>query len=112
MAAEASLTEDDVTAEAGDRSEALEAQLAAADALATDALANAGVWATFGLDERLLRGLHACGFTQPTPIQSEVLPAALHGRRDVIGAAETGSGKTLAFGLPILHRCVRRREKA
>ena len=36
--------------------------------------------------------------------QAAVLPAALHGRRDVIGAAETGSGKTLAFGLPILHR--------
>jgi ATP-dependent helicase YprA (DUF1998 family) len=30
------------------------------------------------------------------------LPAAVLGRRDILGAAETGSGKTLAFGIPIL----------
>jgi len=61
-------------------------------------------WAQFGLHERLLRKLAAAGFTSPRPIQREVLPVAVHGRRDVCGAAETGSGKTLAFGLPILHR--------
>ena len=46
----------------------------------------------------------------PTPIQSACLPAALHGRKDVVGAAETGSGKTLAFGLPILQRLMQERD--
>ncbi len=34
--------------------------------------------------------------------QLAVLPTAMKGRKDVVGAAETGSGKTLAFGIPIL----------
>jgi ATP-dependent RNA helicase DDX24/MAK5 len=37
----------------------------------------------------------------PAPIQSAVLPAAILGRRNIVGAAPTGSGKTLAFLLPI-----------
>lgn len=37
----------------------------------------------------------------PTPIQAAVLPAAILGRRNIVGAAPTGSGKTLAFLLPI-----------
>ena len=61
-------------------------------------------WVPFGLHEALLHKLAAAGFEQPTPIQRECLPSAIHGRRDVVGAAETGSGKTLAFGLPILQR--------
>ena len=32
-----------------------------------------------------------------------MLPAAIKGRMDVLGAAETGSGKTLAFAIPIIH---------
>ena len=60
------------------------------------------VWRTFGLHDDLLAKIAANGFVKPTPIQQACLPAALHGRRDVVGAAETGSGKTLAFGLPIL----------
>jgi len=35
-------------------------------------------------------------------LQSLVLPAAIRGRRDIVGAAETGSGMTLAFGIPML----------
>lgn len=31
------------------------------------------------------------------------LPAAILGKKDILGAAETGSGKTLAFGIPILN---------
>lgn len=42
-------------------------------------------------------------FKQPTQIQSLTLPAAILGRKDILGAAETGSGKTLAFGIPILN---------
>lgn len=61
-------------------------------------------WADLGVDERLLSRLAALGYASPRPIQRECLPAAMHGRRDVCGAAETGSGKTLAYGLPILQR--------
>ena len=41
-------------------------------------------------------------FWTPTPIQSATLPAAILGRRNIVGAAPTGSGKTLAYLLPIL----------
>src|SRR5437899_4664559 len=40
-------------------------------------------------------------FVQPTPVQSEAIPAALAGR-DVVATAQTGTGKTLAFVLPML----------
>ena len=43
------------------------------------------------------------GITEPTPVQSAVVPDAMAGY-DVLGRARTGSGKTLAFGLPILSR--------
>ncbi|CAN0374955.1 unnamed protein product, partial [Ectocarpus fasciculatus] len=50
------------------------------------------------------------GFHDPTPIQRRVLPKAVLGRKDIIGAAETGSGKTLAFGLPVLSEILTRRD--
>ena len=49
------------------------------------------------------QGVDALGYTQPTPIQAQSLPAILDGR-DVIAQAPTGSGKTAAFGLGLLHR--------
>jgi len=54
------------------------------------------------LDESLCSSLLKQHFWTPTPIQSATLPAALLGRRNVVGAAATGSGKTLAYMLPIL----------
>ncbi|WP_454048642.1 DEAD/DEAH box helicase [Cellulomonas sp. Marseille-Q8402] len=41
------------------------------------------------------------GFTTPTAIQAEAIPALLSGR-DITGVAQTGTGKTAAFGLPLL----------
>lgn len=41
------------------------------------------------------------GFTTPTAIQAEAIPALLQGR-DITGVAQTGTGKTAAFGLPLL----------
>jgi superfamily II DNA/RNA helicase len=45
--------------------------------------------------------LEKLGITNPLPIQSATIPAALAGR-DICGKAPTGSGKTLAFGMPIV----------
>jgi ATP-dependent RNA helicase RhlE len=59
-------------------------------------------FSTFGLHADLLRGVKDLGFTQPTPIQKDAIPAALAGR-DVLACSATGSGKTAAFLLPILH---------
>ena len=57
----------------------------------------------FGLDPRINSAIEKVGFTTPTPIQEETIPAALEGR-DVLGLAQTGTGKTAAFLLPILQR--------
>ena len=57
---------------------------------------------TLGLAPSLLKALHAAGLTEPTPIQSEAIPAGI-GKRDVLGIAKTGSGKTMSYVLPILH---------
>ncbi|KAJ1741887.1 RNA-dependent ATPase rok1 [Coemansia sp. RSA 1086] len=51
----------------------------------------------------VLRNLEKFGFKQPTPIQMQAIPVAIH-RRDLIANAPTGSGKTLAFLLSILHQ--------
>jgi ATP-dependent RNA helicase RhlE len=59
------------------------------------------------LHPNLVRAIRELGFTRPTPIQAEAIPAAIAGR-DLLGCAQTGSGKTAAFLLPILHRLIDR----
>ena len=58
---------------------------------------------TIGLSDRLVQGILATGYTAPTEIQSQAIPAAIAGQ-DIIGCAQTGTGKTAAFVLPMLHR--------
>ena len=60
-------------------------------------------FAQLGLADELVRALTACGYTSPTPIQSEAIPAILSGR-DLLAAAQTGTGKTAGFMLPLLQR--------
>lgn len=55
-----------------------------------------------GLHQELVQAVVERGYTIPTAIQMEVIPAMLSGR-DIIGQAQTGTGKTAAFSLPILH---------
>lgn len=38
------------------------------------------------------------------------LPAAILGKKDIVGAAETGSGKTLAFAIPIIDGILKNRK--
>ncbi|SFE22526.1 DEAD/DEAH box helicase [Paracidovorax konjaci] len=60
-------------------------------------------FAALGLSPALVQAADAQGFTAPTPVQAEAIPAVLQGR-DLRGCAQTGSGKTVAFGLPLLQQ--------
>ena len=56
-----------------------------------------------GLDPLILKAISDKGYTKPSPIQAQAIPAVLEGG-DVMAAAQTGTGKTAGFTLPILHR--------
>jgi ATP-dependent RNA helicase RhlE len=58
---------------------------------------------SLGLNPELLRAVADKGYTEPTPIQREAIPAVLAGR-DVLAGAQTGTGKTAGFTLPLLQR--------
>jgi ATP-dependent RNA helicase RhlE len=60
-------------------------------------------FATLGLPPELLTAIQECGYSCPTPIQSQAIPIILSGQ-DVRAKAQTGSGKTAAFGLPLLQK--------
>jgi ATP-dependent RNA helicase DeaD len=57
----------------------------------------------FALSPETLRAISRLGWTEPTPIQSQAIPALLDGH-DVAGQAQTGSGKTGAFAIPMVQR--------
>ena len=58
-------------------------------------------FAELGLNEQILAGVDALGFTEPTPVQAQAIPLVLEGR-DLVASAQTGTGKTAAFTLPTL----------
>ncbi|MCT6699128.1 DEAD/DEAH box helicase [Rheinheimera sp. 4Y26] len=60
------------------------------------------------LDPRIIRSIDHLGFTQPTPIQQEAVPAVMVGK-DLIVSSKTGSGKTLAYLLPMMQRLLKSR---
>jgi ATP-dependent RNA helicase RhlE len=60
-------------------------------------------FASLGLSDALLRAVADAGYTQPTPIQLQAIPAVLTGG-DLLAGAQTGTGKTAGFVLPILQR--------
>ena len=63
------------------------------------------------LDPRILSAVTDAGYTEPTPIQQQAIPAVLAGR-DVTGIAQTGTGKTAAFVLPMIDKLGKGRAKA
>jgi len=56
---------------------------------------------TLGLDPALLRTIESAGYSSPSPIQAQAIPAVLAGH-DILAAAQTGTGKTAGFSLPLL----------
>ncbi|MGG6297613.1 DEAD/DEAH box helicase [Leptolyngbya sp. AN02str] len=60
-------------------------------------------FASLGLSAELLRAIAEQGYTEPTPIQQQVIPAILNGQ-DILASAPTGTGKTAGFTLPLLQR--------
>jgi ATP-dependent RNA helicase RhlE len=56
-----------------------------------------------GLAAPILRAVSEEGYSAPTPIQAQAIPAVIDGR-DVMAAAQTGTGKTAGFTLPLLHK--------
>ncbi len=60
-------------------------------------------FSTLGLSEALLRAVADQGYTVPTPIQLQAIPAVLAGG-DLLAGAQTGTGKTAGFVLPMLQR--------
>ncbi|SAL28412.1 ATP-dependent RNA helicase 1 [Caballeronia turbans] len=58
---------------------------------------------SLGLSEPLLRAVNELGYSSPTPIQLQAIPAVLKGG-DLLAGAQTGTGKTAGFTLPILQR--------
>jgi len=58
-------------------------------------------FAELGLAEPIVRAVTENGYTQPTPIQLQAIPAVLKGG-DLLAGAQTGTGKTAGFTLPML----------
>ena len=58
---------------------------------------------SLGLLAELRRAVAEQGYTEPTPVQAQAIPAILAGR-DIMAGAQTGTGKTAGFTLPMLQR--------
>ncbi len=69
---------------------------------ATKAKKDSG-FSRLSLSDATLASIADLGWTEPTPIQNEAIPALMAGS-DVVGRARTGTGKTAAFGLPLIER--------
>ncbi|KGO89901.1 DEAD/DEAH box helicase [Flavobacterium suncheonense] len=59
-------------------------------------------FADLNLHRNIQEAIKEEGYTNPTPIQEQAIPAVLEGY-DLVGCAQTGTGKTAAFAIPILH---------
>ena len=69
----------------------------------SDSVTSLKTFADFDIANALKENIAKKGYTTPTPIQEQTIPAILEGR-DLIGLANTGTGKTAAFLIPIIDR--------
>jgi ATP-dependent RNA helicase RhlE len=60
-------------------------------------------FASLGLNADILRAISEEGYSTPTPIQAQAIPAVLNGG-DILAGAQTGTGKTAGFTLPLLQK--------
>lgn len=58
-----------------------------------------------------MKALIKKGYSTPTPIQENAIPAVLQGH-DILGCASTGTGKTAAFAIPIIQMISNNAESA
>lgn len=63
---------------------------------------------SLGLSQNITNVLAEKGYTEPTPVQAQAIPAILEGK-DVMAAAQTGTGKTAGFVLPILEKLIKQK---
>lgn len=68
-------------------------------------------FADLGLSPELLQAVETAGYSEPTPIQAQAIPAVLM-MRDMIGIAQTGTGKTASFVLPMIDILANGRRRA
>jgi ATP-dependent RNA helicase DeaD len=59
-------------------------------------------FSSLGINAALQSALADLQISDPTDIQSKVIPVILNNTEDVVAIAKTGTGKTVAFGLPLL----------
>jgi superfamily II DNA/RNA helicase len=76
---------------------------------------------TIGLAPELVQACTDLGYTQPTAVQTQVIPMALPAQSegnaiqryiDLMVSSQTGSGKTAAFLLPVLHTLLQQKADA
>ena len=60
-------------------------------------------FSNLGLNPIFVDAVEKKGYTEPTPVQSKVIPWVLKGK-DILASAQTGTGKTAGFTLPLLQR--------
>jgi ATP-dependent RNA helicase DeaD len=58
-------------------------------------------FAEFPIPRRLVQGIAALGYIEPTEVQKRMIPLALEGK-NVVARSRTGTGKTAAFLIPAL----------
>lgn len=56
-----------------------------------------------GLSDPIIKAVKDLGYSRPTPIQREAIPAVLLGK-NILGTSQTGTGKTASFVLPLLEK--------
>lgn len=88
---------------------------------AQDIAAEPNGFLTLDLAPELVKACMDLGYTQPTPVQTKVIPLALptegtdKGAKkyiDLMVSSQTGSGKTAAFLLPVLHTLLKQMAQA
>ena len=58
-------------------------------------------WDELNISNELLRGIYACGFEKPSPIQRRAIKPLMEGN-DIIAQAQSGTGKTATFTIGAL----------